>query len=840
MEETFAISDISTASDTYASGYGFLETRDGFSPPYQSANLEPKQLLDLGQFINLDYLSVDRASGLPPLELIENNKSNNNLMQLVNDFDRDDLTGVRLAEVLVGRRNSRNGKPNVFAALANDTILDGGTDTDGITSDPTVSGAITDDGEVKKLLASLDSRRKKDFVDVSDTLNNNSEFSLSRVELEQINGGALAEGEHTLYIRAIDEDGRKSKVEKVDFTLNRVLYTISSENTRELVLVNTETDDLVKVKLDNIGGWQDVETELRSTTPRYFEAPLTPEQVYIPEGESSPVGSGASGTISLVLDPTGAIFDKEGPAVQYTIELFGVDLGGTSTETTADDVTAIHLHSGGPGEERIGPHTLNIFGNPGEDDNDAVFDFEANTITGIWDNADSLNSVDNTNTSNGVPDHHLSDVLSGIEPLTTKTVSEYADELLADNIYLQVHTKEFPIPGGVVRGQVAEVPGDGSAGNGSNDGYIEQTFIEHTLVTPDEQTVYLTVNGSLQIANAVVGVEINSIDWEAGTADLNVVSNLVTAEAGEPTVYPDGLFQVDEGQPIQAWTAQAWNQGHGPTIQPGSPIVQFSQWTNDRLFFINDQTKEPVEGLAPLVIDGVTEQTHGVIYNPAGTIALAPGYYWDLYDVDLFSVDRATNALNYEEAIALDSAAGKGGFTHFVSWVDNRYAYAASMQYGPTSLTPEGVEVATPGIWLIDAVERTAERVVDTAYSADEPGVFRNPSDFLVVGDKLYVAEEDSLDATFGEDGYVAVYDVSHPKQPEFIKRLQPGEGLPNDFQIAHGLSATPDGSAVYVASYRSDYLLKIDTETDTVVKIYGSEDGLSATHGGFAAGSYR
>lgn len=561
--------------------------------------------------------------------------------------------------------------------------------------------------------------------------------------------------------------------------------------------------------------------------------------MFVPEGLPDPVAAGleAGGTIKMVLDPTGALFGKEGPAVKYDIELFGVDLGGTSTPETGDDITAMHLHSGSVGEQVIGVHTLNIFGMPGEDDADAVFDFENNTISGIWDNSDSTDDVNTGNTSNGIPDHHLSDTLDGINPISTKTVSDFADELLADSFYIQVHTNDFPIPTGAIRAQINQVEGDGSY-EASNEGFLEKTFIEHLLVTPDEQSIYATVNGSLQIASSIVALDVNDIDWDAGTADLSVANVIVTSEAGAPTDYPEGLAKVDDRQPIQAWPAQAWNQVHGPTVQPGAPIVSFSQWTSDRIFFINDRTKELIG--EPLVIDGVTNQTHGITYNASNTLALSPDYYWDGYDVDLFTIDPETNSVNYEESITLTSDEGNGGFQHFVSWVDNRYAYVASMQYGPTSLAPEGVEVATPGFWLVDAVRRKAERVIGTAETASDPGVFRNPSDYIVVGDKLYVAEEDSLDATFGDDGYVAVYDITHPDNPKFIKRLKPGEELPADFQIAHGLSPSADGSAVYVASYRSNYLIKIDTETDTVVKVYGEADGLKATHGGFAAGAYR
>lgn len=752
------------------------------------------------------------------------------------DLDRNGLINNRDAnryfKVLL--RNQDNEHPEMFVGLSNDTNHDGGTNFDGITADPSTRGVIIDDSHVTQLLASLDG---ENFTDVSQVLEENGTFDLDRPLMEQINGSSLTDGDYTLHLRYKDMWGNDGHHD-LDFTINRVIYVISDEDNREMLLINTETDDLIKVPLNDIDGWQEVESDLRSTDIRYFRSELTPEQVYIPEGEPSPVGSGASGIMNLVLDPTGTAFGKEGPAVQYTLELFGVDLGGTSTETTSDDVTAIHLHSGNPGAERIGPHVLNMFGMPGVDDDDIVLDFENNTITGIWDNADSLNSVNTGNTSNGVPDHHLSDVV-GVDPLTTKTVSAYADELLAGNLYIQAHTNEFDIPGGVIRGQVEEVEGDGSY-QASTEGYIESAFIEHTLITPDEQSLYLTVNGSLQMANAIVALDINSVDWETGEADLSVSAAFKTAEAGEPTVYPEGLFPVDENsQPIQAWPTQAWNQVHGPSIQPMSNTIQFSQWTNDRLFFINDETKELVEGYDPLVIEGITNQVHGVFYNSENSLALSPSYYWDGYGIHIYEVN-ADNTVSYEDTITVSSDEGNGAFFHFTTWLDDRYAYTASMQYGKTSLTPEGVDIVGPSIWLIDSLEKTAERVVETADTTDDTGVFRNPSDLIVVGNKLYVAEEDSLDATFGDDGYIAVYDISDKDNPEFIKRLQPGDDLPADFRIAHGLSPSADGSAVYVASYLSGYVLKIDTATDTVAKIYGSEDGLTTPHGGFAAGATR
>lgn len=759
------------------------------------------------------------------------------------DFNNDgviDILDVRQLGLAIRNNDDLTG-PSIVVGLANDTVLDGGTNVDTVTADPSVTGMISDDNLVTRLWGSFDG---ENFTDVSEALETDNSFSLDRPMVEQIYDGFVPDGEHTLTLRAQDQWGNTSE-STVDFTMNRVLYAVSSENNRSLGLVNTETDELVLLSLDDINGWAEAEEAMRSTQVRYFESVLTPDQVFIPEGEPDPVAAGvdAMGTMTLVLDPTGAAFGKDGPAVQYTLQLFGVDLGGTSTPETGDDVTAIHLHSGNPGVSEVGPHTLNIFGNPSEDDADAVFDFENNTITGIWDNSDSTDSGGGVNTSDGVPNHHLSDVLSGIDPLSTKTVSDYVDELLAGNFYIQAHTEDFDIPGGIMRGQVEEVSEeefDGDPVPSSDTGFIESAFIEHLLITPDEQSLYLTVNGSMQIANSVVALDINDIDWGAGTADLSVSKILQAAEAGEPTDYPAGLAPLNAQQTLQSWPTQGWNQLHGPTIQPKTGIVQFSQWTTDRLFFIDEETQEFVPGYDPLVIEGVTEQTHGVFFNPSGTIALIPDYYWDGYAINLFNVDQETYDLEYDSDIILTSEEGNGGFQHFVSWIDNQYAYTMNMQLYATSLTPDGVEIVGPSLWLLDAVNGTAEIVVGTAETADDPGVFRNPSDFIVVGNKLYVAEEDSLDPTFGDDGYVAVYDITDIQNPEFIKRLKPGDGLPADFRIAHGLSPSSDGSAVYVASYLSAYLLKIDTETDTVVVEYGEDDGLISTHGGFAAGASR
>ena len=66
--------------------------------------------------------------------------------------------------------------------------------------------------------------------------------------------------------------------------------------------------------------------------------------------------------------------DESQENLSYEIAIFGLDLkSDPGTRTEFSDVTAIHLHNGFSGSN--GPHVLNIFGMPSEDDDELVVDF---------------------------------------------------------------------------------------------------------------------------------------------------------------------------------------------------------------------------------------------------------------------------------------------------------------------------------------------------------------------------------------------------------------------------------------------------------------------------------
>jgi hypothetical protein len=86
------------------------------------------------------------------------------------------------------------GMPLVTAALAHDTAPDGQTNADGITSDPSVAGTVTDTSPIASFRAGLDSTAPGNFLDVTADLGPGGTFRFDPARMNQINGGLLADG----------------------------------------------------------------------------------------------------------------------------------------------------------------------------------------------------------------------------------------------------------------------------------------------------------------------------------------------------------------------------------------------------------------------------------------------------------------------------------------------------------------------------------------------------------------------------------------------------------------------------------------------------------------------
>ena len=167
-----------------------------------------------------------------------------------------------------------------------------------------------------------------------------------------------------------------------------------------------------------------------------FFANLTADQVVANDSTTTGIGM--------------AIFElnDDQTELSYSMVFSGLDLEpDPANRVNANDIDKIHLHFAPRGVP--GPHVLNIFGLPSEDDADLVVDFPNNSLVGIWSDADAIDP------DTGNP---FDQTVGG----TTKFQSEFVDALFDGDIYLAAHTIG---EGGAVavRGQVEVVPEPGTA-----------------------------------------------------------------------------------------------------------------------------------------------------------------------------------------------------------------------------------------------------------------------------------------------------------------------------------------------------------------------------------------
>lgn len=370
-------------------------------------------------------------------------------------------------------------------------------------------------------------------------------------------------------------------------------------------------------------------------------------------------------------------------------------------------------------------------------------------------------------------------------------------------------------------------------------GWPEDLPLQHTSALPGGDIVYITTDNTADHPSYVFALSVDHIDWDAGTATLSIESQLAADVANTPAELPF-VEPVNDNQGVPGWIAGRGTQIHGPTLLPYTDFLYMAEWSSDKIRVI-DITTQDFAAIDPIVIPGYTEQTHGVTFNKSGTLGIGTGYYFDNSMLDVYEPNRETGELQVVGQIQLGDEEKHAAFTHYVYWLDERFALTASMQFDKTSLTPNSVKkIIPPSVWLLDTHEGTATRIIKDASNANGHGVFRSPSDLAVANGKLYLAEEDSIDPTFGEDGYISVFDITDRYNPKFIKRLKPGVELPEGYAVAHTISPAPDNRHLIIASWVSGYVLKLDTVTDTVVKVWGPEDGLVQPHGLFAAGADR
>ncbi len=159
---------------------------------------------------------------------------------LIADFNGDGIISAFDAYLAV--KNSPDlTPPTITANLADDTGIDDG---DNITSNYIIEGNLTDNEAISTLQAGF----SDNLVDITDLLQSDGSFTISRERLDQINGGTpLVDGNYTLNLVGSDAEGNESNPFTLSFTLDTELPEIDTINTPV-----SRTDPALSLILDSV------------------------------------------------------------------------------------------------------------------------------------------------------------------------------------------------------------------------------------------------------------------------------------------------------------------------------------------------------------------------------------------------------------------------------------------------------------------------------------------------------------------------------------------------------------------------------------------------------------
>ena len=154
--------------------------------------------------------------------------------------------------------------PLMTAGLQQDTGI---STTDAITFNQTITGTLADINQIATFTAGFDVTPVGSFVNVLADLQATGVFTLSTARMNQLAGGTLADGAHTLHLRATDAQGNVATLDHV-FTLDTLAplsptfdLAVTSdtgtvgdhETTAAIVTVKGQTDATTPIQLVGLG-----------------------------------------------------------------------------------------------------------------------------------------------------------------------------------------------------------------------------------------------------------------------------------------------------------------------------------------------------------------------------------------------------------------------------------------------------------------------------------------------------------------------------------------------------------------------------------------------------------
>lgn len=196
---------------------------------------------------------------------------------------------------------------------------------------------------------------------------------------------------------------------------------------------------------------------------------------------------------------------------------------------------------------------------------------------------------------------------------------------------------------------------------------------QHSWITPDKSKIFISTDANAAEGTKIAALRLDMVDWAQRTAHVSLESMIPMGSAGELSTIPVPT-QTSPSQPIppvpSAWFPK-YAQIHGPTLLPGTDFTYLTGYTNSNIYVLNNKTNKIVRKQS---FGNDSRQLHGIYFNPSGRIGLSAPYQFDLNQVKVYVPNRNTGALFQVGSITLGTRNQYAAFSHFTTWVDDRYA----------------------------------------------------------------------------------------------------------------------------------------------------------------------
>lgn len=352
----------------------------------------------------------------------------------------------------------------------------------------------------------------------------------------------------------------------------------------------------------------------------------------------------------------------------------------------------------------------------------------------------------------------------------------------------------------------------------------------HTVLHPNKKTAYVTMSGNTTLPLRLLVLDLN---WKNGVPNALLAQSVQILPAKTKDVSDAYCCRTKEmmGDPYT-------QEGHGPQITEDGKYLVFSILTSNQLRVFDTESKKLVG--TPVSGPGV-KGPHGFYLNPSATKAATTQYEMNGDKVIVLDFDKTTGNTSIKHVVKLVSdAKGKkvrGAYSHTVRWLDDSHFFVNAGQ-DPDQGTPKAFEAS---VWMVDISGKEPKAFLAIGKSKrdnGEDGVQEGVSDNAIANGKLYNAEGNFRKFLDGKvvPGSISVFkiDKSDPSKLDYVARIKPRKAdekpcekteacrkLPPDYSNAHELIRTPDEKFVFVTSFSSNYLLKIDTSNDSIAQVW-------------------